>query len=467
VTDTRLPNPGFARCPAPSTKELLQRDRGGAPAPLLEESYEFRGDADIPYESYTSRDYARLEQERLFPRVWQWACREDHLPNPGMYYIYDVANMSAIVVRTEDGTIKAYDNFCQHRGTQLKPTATVGKTKQFRCPFHGWTWNLEGQLTDLPCRWDFPHVSDESAALPELQVDTWGGFVFVNFDPNAAPLHDYLGVLPRHFATWDLADRYVEVHARKRLPCNWKAGMAAFLEAYHVLETHPEGIRTTGDANAQYDVFGENVSRFIHTVGTKSPHVAQEFTEQELLDLLLQRKFPGTADKPVVPPGSVARDVYAGYLQNMMSERFGRDFSHLSNSETMDSIEYFLFPNAFFFPGLQLSMVYRFRPDITDPDNPDFCTFDLLIMRPKPIDRPAPKPAVVFDLDVNDSYKLTPGIDQGLGFVYDQDTNNLAAQTRGFKGSRKRGQTLGNYQEIRARHLHQTVDRYINTPSNL
>ncbi len=461
MTDTRLPNPGMARCPAPSTRELLLRDKGGAPEPLLEESYDFQGDHDISYDAYTSQAYALLEQERLFSRTWQWACREDHIVNTGEYYIYDIGFRSAIVVRTADGQIKAYDNFCQHRGTQLKPSASQGRAQQIRCPFHGWTWNLDGQLTDLPCRWDFPHVTDEEFALSELRVGTWGGFVFVNFDENAAPLHDYLGVLPRHFATWDLADRYVEVHARKRLPCNWKAAMSAFLEAYHVLETHPEGIRTTGDANAQYDVFGENVTRFIHTVGTKSPHVREEFTEQELLDLLLARKFPTATQRPLVPPGEVARDVYAGFVQNMMSQRYGRDFSHLTNTETIDSIEYFLFPNAFFFPGLQLSMCYRFRPD---PENPDFCTFDLLIMRPKPIDGPAPRPAKAFDLDVSESYKLTPGIDQGLAYVYDQDTNNLAAQTRGFKGSKKRAQTLGNYQEIRTRHLHNMVDRYVSVP---
>lgn len=459
MTDVRLPLPGSARCPAPSTRDLLLRDRGGAPEALLEESYEFLGSDDLPYEAYTSPEIARLELDRVFTRTWQWACREEHLPHVGSYSIYDIGYRSAIVVRTEDGSIKAYDNFCQHRGTQLKPSGTTGQTTKFRCTFHGWTWDLQGNLDDLPCRWDFPHVDD--APLPPVRVGLWGGFVFVNFDDNASPLEEYLGVLPRHFANWDLADRYIEVHARKRLPANWKASMAAFLEAYHVLETHSEALRTTGDANAQYDVFGENVTRFIHTVGTKSPHIQREYTEQQLLDLLMARKLPNAVDRPQVPEGLTARDVYAGYLQRNMTERFGRDFSHLSNSETMDSIEYFLFPNAFFFPGLQLSMVYRFRPD---PENPDFCTFDLLVMRPNPPDRPPPAPPEPFDLDVDDSYKLTPGIDQGLAYVYDQDTSNLAAQTRGFKGGRKRGETLGNYQEIRTRHLHATINRYLATP---
>jgi hypothetical protein len=102
-------------------------------------------------------------------------------------------------------------------------------------------------------------------------------------------------------------------------------------------------------------------------------------------------------------------------------------------------------------------MVYRFRPD---PRDPDFCTFDLLMLRPKPIGRPAPPPPEPLQLGVDDSYTLAKGLG-ALGFVYDQDTGNMAAQTRGFKASSKRGQTLGNYQEMRIRHLQQAVQRYL------
>ena len=457
MTDTRLPPPGVARCPGPSAQDHIRRDISGAPAQLFDVSYDYLGSEDLPFDYYTSPEIAALEQELIFGATWQWACHVDHLPQVGSYYVYDIGRRSAILVRTNDG-IRAYDNFCRHRGTQLKQPFSQGRSQQLRCPFHGWTWDLEGRIADIPCRWDFPHVTDESAALHDYRVEVWGGFVFINFDPNAPALNDYLGVLPQHFATWDLSDRFIEVHARKRLPCNWKAAMSAFLEAYHVLETHPEGIRTTGDANAQYDVYPPNVSRFWHTVGTKSPHVEREYTDQEMIELLMSRKNPDATDKPFVPEGSTARDVYAKYFIDVMSAQYGRNLSGLTTSEVIDSIQYFVFPNTFFFPGLQLSMVYRFRPD---PTNPDFCTFDLLIMRPRPAEGAAPRPPAAFDLDVNDSYALTPGINPGLAHVYDQDTNNLAAQQRGFHGSVKGAETLGNYQEIRTRHLHTMVKRYI------
>jgi len=152
-----------------------------------------------------------------------------------------------------------------------------------------------------------------------------------------------------------------------------------------------------------------------------------------------------------------ARDVYADMIRTQLGERYGHDYSGLSESMTLDSIEYFLFPNMFFFPGLQLPMVYRFRPD---PDSVDHCYFDLLMMRPRPAKGSAPFPPEVIELDVDDSYSQAEG-HGGLGRVYDEDTSNMAAQTRGFRSSHKSGQTLGNYQEVRARHLQQRVRDYV------
>ena len=282
--------------------------------------------------------------------------------------------------------------------------------------------------------------------------------MFVNFDDcpseqQAAPLEEYLGALTDHFVDgWDLTDRYVEVHVRKRLPANWKAAAAAFLEAYHVVETHAQTLLTAGDANAQYDVFDDHVTRFVHTIATTSPHVPAERrpNQAELLGLLLGD------DAPEIPDGERARDVYARHVQRVLGDRYDRDLSGYSVSETIDSIEYHVFPNACFFPGLQIPLCYRFRPDGVDA-----CVHEVLLLRPTPQSGPVPPPADPIDLDVDDSYTTVPGIPAGLGHVLDQDTANLAAQTRGFKASAKPGQTLGNYQEVRTRHLHDIVNRYI------
>jgi phenylpropionate dioxygenase-like ring-hydroxylating dioxygenase large terminal subunit len=461
-----LPDPNVAfgdhRCPGPSYRDLVLRDETGVPAQMLESEYRYRGSEPIGYHRYTSKVFAELEFEKVFMRAWQWACREEHIPNEGDYHVYDVGQRSIILVRDPQGKIRAFNNFCLHRGTQLKPSGDQGNANRFTCPYHGWAWSTTGKIASLPCRWDFPHLSDDDLEMPEIQVDTWGGFVFVNFDPTAGPLRDYLGVLPEHFqGAWDLSKRYVELHIKKRLPCNWKAGMAAFLEAYHVYKTHPQGLRATGDANAQYDVFGEHISRFMHTSGTQSPHIANQQTEQEILDFLLGRKFSPGMETPKIPEGKTARDVYAQLSKVQLGEKYGADYSDFKVADTVDSIEYFVFPNGFFFPGARIPLTYRFLPN---PDNPDECTFDLLFLRPHPADGNIPAPAKVCHLDFKDSYASAPGMDPGLGGVFDQDTDNLAAQTRGFKGSMRTAETLGNYQEIRTRHLHETIDKYMARP---
>jgi phenylpropionate dioxygenase-like ring-hydroxylating dioxygenase large terminal subunit len=454
--------PGAARCPGPSTADIIKADGDHAPAHLTQPSYEFLGDQDIPFSRYTSREFFNLEKEKLWTKVWQWACRVEDIPAPGDYFVYEVTDKSVLIVRTEGGEIKAYPNACLHRGTQLKPAASQGRAKELRCPFHGFTWSLEGALTDVPCRWDFPHITDDGFKLPELRVDTWGGFVFVNFDQNAKPLAEQLSVLPEHFKNWDLSSKFVAKHVRKLLPANWKASLEAFLESFHVLETHPQGVLTVGDANSQYDVYGDYVSRFVHLVGFPSPHLTEKFTEQQLLDALMAEGVVDGTDKEhaklVVPEGSTARATFAKHMQTLLGGAYGKDFSGLSISETIDAIEYHMFPNTCFFPSLLFPMVYRFRPNGDDPDS---CIFDLLYMQPLPDSGVRPESAEPFDLDFEQSFHEVPEFDAGLATIYDQDTGNLIGQQRGFKSSTKPGQTLGNYQEVRLRQLHQTLDKYL------
>ncbi|VVO78324.1 3-phenylpropionate/cinnamic acid dioxygenase subunit alpha [Pseudomonas fluorescens] len=454
--------PGEARCPGASTAEIIASDGDHAPAHLIQSSYRFLGDADIPYARYTSREFAALEQKKLWMKVWQWACRVEDVPEPGDYYVYEIAEKSVLVVRTSDGSIKAYPNACLHRGTQLKPAGSCGRSKQLRCPFHGFTWSLEGELTDVPCRWDFPHIGEDNFRLPELKVDTWGGFVFINFDQNAVPLAEHLNILPEHFVQWDLSQKFVALHVRKLLPANWKACLEAFLESFHVLEAHPQGVLTVGDANTQYDIYDDSVSRFVHLVGFPSPHLTEQYSQQQLLDALMaEGVVEGTGgSKLMVPEGSTAREVFARHMQQVLGQAYSKDLSHLSVSETIDAIEYHLFPNTCFFPSLLFPMVYRFRPNGSDPDS---AIFDLLYLQPLPDSGERPDPADPVALDFEQSFHEVPGLDPGLATIYDQDTGNLIAQQRGFKASVKPGETLGNYQEIRIRQLHQTLDKYLAT----
>lgn len=456
MSESTAKQPGEARAPGPTYQEAIQKDSSTPPAPFLISSYAFGGDEDIPYANYTSKSFLDEEFEKLWPRVWQMACREEHIPEAGDFHVYDIGHLSAIVTRTESGQIKAYYNACMHRGTALKEPGTTGFCETFRCPFHGWTYNLDGELIDLPEGWDFPHVEGDSHSLREVQVGTWGGFIFVNFDPNCEPLEKFLGVLPEHFKDFNIEDRYIETHLCKRLPVNWKAAQEAFMEAYHVKETHAGG-QDYSEPTTTYDIFEPNVSRFIHTVGSANPRMPVQPTEQQLMQQLWGRRVPEDGEIPTVPEGKTARDCYAEVVQKQLGEAYDQDFSNYSTAQTLDSIEYFCFPNFFIFPGLSLPMAYRFRPDA---DNPDFSYFDLYFLRPKHPEKEAPPPPDPLILDLEDSYTMAEGLGF-LGAVYDQDTSNMAAQTRGFKTCNRGAQTLANYQECRIRHLHKRVNEYV------
>ena len=99
-----------------------------------------------------------------------------------------IGNLSILIVNTKEG-IKGFYNSCLHRGTQLKPCASVGRSNDLKCPYHGWTWSLEGKLLEVPCDWDFPHLNWEKSKLPEVNIETWGGFIFVNLSkkPESIP----------------------------------------------------------------------------------------------------------------------------------------------------------------------------------------------------------------------------------------------------------------------------------------
>lgn len=446
------PQPGEHRCPGPSTRDIIESDGQDVPPALLQSAYAYAGSEDIAYECYISPQFMQQEFDRLWPRVWQWVARTAQLREEGDYVTYDIGPYSILVVHSAEG-LKAFHNACLHRGTQLRPPEEAGYTPSLRCPYHGWTWSLEGDLQKVPCRWDFPHVANADFRLPQVRVEEWGGFVFINIDGKAPPLRDYLGAMGEHLVgRWDMANRAVTIHVRKELPTNWKSAQEAFLEAYHVMETHAQNLPYAGDANAQYDLFDPNVSRFVHTHGKPSPHIEHEMSEQEICDRM--HLPPGTT----VPDGGTARRVASDFRRKTMGEKWGVDLSSCSDSEMLDSIEYHLFPNMCVFPGISLPMVYRFRPIGMDPSR---TMFDMLFLRPLGEGEEAPEPPEPVYLGVDDSYAKVPGLEPWLAATFDQDTDNLRRQFRGFVASAKRGQTLGNYQESRIRHFHAGIDSYL------
>jgi nitrite reductase/ring-hydroxylating ferredoxin subunit len=444
------------RCPGhPSTQDVIRRDGRPVPPVFALDSPRFLGSDDIPYARYTSQAFFDLEMQRVWSRTWQWACREEQIAEPGDFHVYDIGPWSVIVLRDNAGAVRAYINSCMHRGTKLK--RGEGSSLDLRCPFHGWTWSLEGELTRLPSRWDFPHVDDDRFRLSEVKVGLWGGFVFVNLDPDCGPLEEHLRPLPGHFANVDMGKRYIELHIQKEFHCNWKLGWEAFVENYHTQETHPQLLTANYDEPTQYDVFSGNVTRFLSCYGVSSPHLGRALGEQELVDEILI----GDRDKldaPAIGEGETARIVLARMLRRSLADTYGSDLERFTDTEVIDVAQYGVFPNMIVFPGLSLPLAYRFRPIGTDVDR---CLFELFVLRDGPRDRPNPPPAAPVRLAEHDSFATVPGFAPEFAVVFDQDTSNLRDMQEGMKSARKHGATLANYQEVRIRHLHQRLDEWL------
>ena len=431
-------------------QQLLDTDPYPVPAVLRQESPQFLGNDDVPVSRYTSRAWHEREVGRLWKRVWQFACREEQLPNVGSYIVYDIANMSFIVVRSSEHEIKAFYNACLHRGRQLKDFS--GRCTEFRCPFHGFTWALNGALASVPARWDFEHVVDEEFALPEAKVGTWGGFVFINPDPDAQPLADFLGEMPEQFARWKLEDRYLQGHVQKVIRANWKIVQEAFCESYHAPTTHPQTALYLGDVNSQIDIW-DNFARVITPGGTPSPLLKWDPTEEEILRYMLdiredEESYISLAD------GKTAREASAAAARERWRPVVGDMVDQWCDSEFIDNIDYTLFPNMHPW-GAYNRIVYRFRPN---GDNHREALMDVYLLAPFAGERP--RAAATTYLGADDEWTDAPELGM-LAKVFTQDSYNMPMVQKGLETTNKPGVTLANYQESKVRWLHHLLGQWV------
>ena len=431
---------------------ILDQERHPVPASLRATSKGHLDPVDIAPSRYFDPEFHRLEVERVWSHVWQMACREEQIPEVGDSIVYDLADTSLIVVRTEPDTIRAYHNACLHRGTMLR--LGPGKLRRLRCPFHGMSWNLDGTLQEIPCDWDFPDLERSSFCLPQAKVGTWGGFVFVNLDADAPPLEEYLQVLPEHFATWPLEDRYLAAHVVATVPCNWKVALEAFIEAYHTKQTHPQLLQTAADSMTEYDVYSSHVSRMITAVGVQSDHLEGVADEDQILRAMLNQP------EASVEPGKTAREAVGDRVRASLQRKTGRDYSTLTDAEALDGIEYFLFPNFMPWAGILTPLAYRFRPNGNDPDS---SIIDVMVLEPVPKDGPRPKAAKVRKLGEGEMWRDVPELGP-FGKVFQQDAANFGRVQRGLRATARKSIVLSRYQESRIRHFHATLDDYLARP---
>jgi len=454
--------PGRAdRHPGDTYEDILNRDSRPVPDYLRERRLPDVGVQPVLASRYFDPAFFELEAKYVWSKVWQMACREEDIPEVGDYHIYEILGKSLIVVRTAPKTIKALYNTCLHRGRKL--VTNNGCRNEFRCPYHGISWHADGSFKDNPISWDFPQWEGQDMSLPQARVDTRGGFVFVNFDANAKPLAQYIKPLADDFAKFDWENRYRMLWIQKKVRCNWKALAEAFMESHHSLTTHPQILPGLGDANSQYDLPNDWVSRHFSAQGVASPFLPDS-TEQDVADYMMGNMImPGEAflasGGGVVPEGSTARLHSAEVRRKVLGAADGHDYSQTSDAEMLDALLYNLFPNFSVWAGEGPQLTYRWRPNGSDPNSG---IMDIMMHARCPKGQPRPKPATPLELGFDDmvSSLRLPGMDL-LAAVFDQDFSNLPHVHTGLLATGNGLVHLGKYSEMRIRHLHHMIDRYI------
>ena len=198
----------------------------------------------LPYDWYSDPAVLRLEQERIFARTWQYAARLDQVAEPGQLTAAQAGAVPIVLARARDGELRGFVNVCRHRGHILCEGDARRETIQ--CPYHAWTYGLDGALRNAPRADREPGFDQSSLGLVPVAVDTWGPFVFVNPNPDTGPLSDQLGELPELLAAGGLDVGTLRFHKRDEpaeYACNWKVCVENFLECYHCSVAHPSLVK--------------------------------------------------------------------------------------------------------------------------------------------------------------------------------------------------------------------------------
>lgn len=195
----------------------------------------------LPPHAYTHAEWYRRELDEVLFKQWIFVTRVEEIPNAGDYLRVDVGGEPIIVVRDKEGRIRAMSASCRHRGTEV--AAGRGNCASFKCPYHGWVYSLNGELIGVPGMDGVEGFDRRDWGLIPVRTETWGGFVFVNFDPASPPLLAAMGDLPERFKAYRFEEMRVTKKWVNRVEANWKIWLENSREGYHVNVVHRETYR--------------------------------------------------------------------------------------------------------------------------------------------------------------------------------------------------------------------------------
>jgi phenylpropionate dioxygenase-like ring-hydroxylating dioxygenase large terminal subunit len=315
-------------------------------------------------ERYFDRDFFQMEADLLWSRVWQMACRLEEIPEEGDFVEYEIFDQSIVVVRTDDMSVMAFQNVCRHRGVKIvqgRGTCESG----FICPFHGWCYGKDGKNSFVTQSRSFAehNLQPDDLNLTPVRCELWGGCAWINLDADAPPLRQCIEPFATVFDAWKVESLRTEWWYSCRLPVNWKLAEEAFMEQYHVIQTHPQLVipgratpRNGGAIDPRSLIDGE-----IHYLRTMSEGMAGMVHANDV------RVAEGLRDMEL--PTEVTQVMPAWHRAfNEAVTRWHREAgSDIPDLNELDAQGFnepmgYCFPHYFVLPMYSSASSYRFRP---------------------------------------------------------------------------------------------------------
>jgi len=432
----------------------------------------------FPVEAYISEEYARAEGDKLWAKVWQHVGRVEEIPEVGSYITYDIANDSILIVRTAHDTIKAYHNVCPHRGRKLVGTPhganhACGKRTKFACGYHAWTFDLEGQAIYIPDKDDWKGaLTEKRTRLSEVKVDTWGGWIFINMDPNCESLRKYLEPAASLLDPFEFEKMRYRFRQWVVFDCNWKVALEAFLEPYHVRGTHPQ-LMKYGDFYAWSKAQGLHGNDGFGTqkpeegsAATATVHRAAKGADARATIAQMQEEFwqtigASTTETLVnaarrlvdeLPEGTPPHEVHRHWLLSAKADDAARGVTWpaISDKQMAEAgLAFHIFPNMNMLPGPTFALYYRVRPYRTDPNK---CIYEAVAIERFP-EGQEPKT----------EWKYAEPIEENWRMVIAQDFSNMIEVQRGLHSRGFRGNLPNPHQEQKVTNLHRNLAKYMGT----
>jgi carnitine monooxygenase subunit len=411
---------------------------------------------------YYSREFMEKEWKHLWPRVWLLAGVTSDIPEEGDYVVFDHGHESFVLVRQQDGGIRAFYNVCPHRANPIALNER-GSVAKFTCAFHAWRFCIDGKLDCITDEQTFhPQLVAHRPGLTEVRCDQIGGLIFINMDGKAPPLREWIGFPPGYIENYEIDRMHVVRHVRTEWRANWKTGVDAFYETYHLPHIHAQTQGVMEDFS-QYDLYPNGFQRMIVPICTPSHRT----TGREQVNDGLKYMMMEAGMNPAEFTGTGV-DVRAA-VQQAKRERAKKlgmhHYDRFTDGQLTDSWA------SGYFPNVQIGMhpegvfIMRFQPHETDPER--FYYDNMILVRY--VDDPnystpgwmgLPKDTDVTGNTRPNVDRFPAGVRADLGEVLNQDVDLVEAVQRGQKSRGFRG-ALWSEQEMRIRHYHREIDRYI------